>query len=187
MDHFKEEAVVRQNKAFFTFLVVVVTLAMIASGVFAALFFVRIQNTMFREGFNWLNLVLFFVFAAVLVGLFWVRVNLRFDYEYSFTNGELDVDKVINNTKRKHIVSLDMRKITQMAPVEDPSFTGYDSDPSVKHIYAVLNRHTQIYYCAFNAEDSKKILLFEPSREMVEMMKYYNPSKITIAKEDPDQ
>ena len=78
MDHFKEEAVVRQNKGLFTFLLVIVTIAMIASAVFAAVFFVRVQN-MFREGFNFLNLILFLVFGAVLVGLFWIRVNLQME------------------------------------------------------------------------------------------------------------
>ena len=51
----------------------------------------------------------------------------------------------------------------------------------------LLNRHRQIYYCVWDAEDVRKMLLFEPSKEMVEMMKYYNPSKIIVAKEDPNE
>jgi ABC-type multidrug transport system fused ATPase/permease subunit len=183
VDHFKEEVIKRKKRGLFNLLLTLVTILMIAAGIAAALFFAAIQRTLFTSQFSISNIIMFIFFALILIGLFYIRVNMRLEYEYAFTNGILDVDKVVNNTKRKHLLSVDMRKITIMAPVEDARYAGYDGDKLMKRTYAVINRYSQIYFIVFGEEGKEQMLLLEPSREMVEMMRYYNAKNIIPARE----
>ena len=114
---------------------------MAGAGLMAAIYLVRIQGPLLTPSFSVWDLVIFLVFALIVVGLFYIRVNIRVEYEYSFTNGELDVDKVVNNTKRKRLLTVDMRKIEKMAPVEDESYAAYDTDAQMKRTYALSLIH----------------------------------------------
>ena len=183
MDHFKEEVIRRKKRGLFNLLLTLVTILMIAAGITAALYLATIQSTLFKANFSIWNIIRFIFFALILTGLFYIRVNMRLEYEYAFTNGILDVDKVVNNTKRKHLLSVDMRKITIMAPVEDTRYAGYDDDKIMKRTYAVINRNSQIYFIVYGEEGKEQMLLIEPSREMVEMMRYYNAKNIIPARE----
>ena len=184
MDHFKEEIIVRKKRGLFNLLLTLITLSMAGAGLMAAIYLVRIQGTMFTPSFSVWDIVVFLVFALIVLGLFYIRVNIRVEYEYSFTNGELDVDKVVNNTKR--LLTVDMRKIEKMAPVEDESYAAYDADTQMKRTYAIINRYSQIYYVVWGEGANRQMLLMEPSREMVEMMRQYNAKNIIPAGE-PDE
>ncbi|MFR1760195.1 MAG: hypothetical protein ACLSX2_10860, partial [Christensenellaceae bacterium] len=107
MDHFKEEIIVRKRRGLFNLLLTLITLSMAGAGLMAAIYLVRIQGTLLTPSFSVWDIVVFLVFALIVVGLFYIRVNIRVEYEYSFTNGELDVDKVVNNTKRKRLLTVD--------------------------------------------------------------------------------
>ena len=98
VDHFKEEIIVRKRRGLFNLLLTLITLSMAGAGLMAAIYLVRIQGTLLTPSFSVWDIVIFLVFTLLVVGLFYIRVNIRVEYEYSFTNGELDVDKVINNT-----------------------------------------------------------------------------------------
>lgn len=183
VDHFKEEIIVRKRRGLFNLLLTLITLSMAGAGLMAAIYLVRIQGTLLTPSFSVWDIVIFLVFALIVVGLFYIRVNIRVEYEYSFTNGELDVDKVINNTKRKRLLTVDMRKIERMAPVEDESYAAYDADAQMKRTYAIINRYSQIYYVVWGEGTNRQMLLMEPSREMVEMMRQYNAKNIIPAQE----
>ena len=186
MDHFKEEIIVRKKRGFFNFMLALITLGMMGAGLMAAIYFVQIQATMFSPDFSIMSILYFIIFAAVVVGLFYVRVHIRVEYEYAFTNGELDVDKIINGTKRTHLHSIDIRKIEKLAPVEDESYAEYDKDDKMKRTYAVINRYTQTYFLVWGEENEKQMLLMEPSEEMVKMMRLYNAKNIVVAQESEE-
>ena len=44
--------------------------------------------------------------AALIAGGFWFSKNTEVEYEYSVTNGELDIDKIIAKRKRKPLLSV---------------------------------------------------------------------------------
>ena len=186
MDHFKEEIIVRKQRGMYMLLLTLVTLGMAVAGVFAAIFLFKIQAELFSTGINIGDIVIFVLAAAAVIGLFYARVHLRVEYEYALTNHELDVDRILNGTKREHVFSINMRTIEKMAPVEDESYARYDADPAsanMKRTYAILNRFSQIYYIVWKDGEERRMLLIEPSRQMVEMMRYYNAKNIVLAPE----
>jgi hypothetical protein len=183
VDHFKEEIIVRKQRGMYMLLLTLVTLGMAVTGIFAAIYLFKIQTEIFTTGFNLGDLVIFLVAAAAVVGLFYARVHMRVEYEYTFTNGELDVDRILNGTKREHLFSINLRTVEKMAPVEDESYARYDADAKMKRTYAILNRFSQIYYIVWKDNEERRMLLVEPSRQMVEMMRYYNAKDVLLAPE----
>ena len=183
MDHFKEEIIVRKKRGLFNLMLTLITLGMVAAGLFAAIYLMQIYATMFTPDFSIMSILYCVIFGAIVVGLFYVRVNCRVEFEYAFTNGELDVDKIVNGTKRSHLHSIDIRKIEKLAPVEDESYAIYDADDKMKRTYAVINRYTQTYFLVWGEGEEKQMLLMEPSQEMVRMMHLYNAKNIVVAQE----
>lgn len=56
----------------------------------------------------------FLLIAGVLYGAFKLSTKLNIEYEYIITNGILDVDKIINKSSRKRILSLDLAKTSRI-------------------------------------------------------------------------
>jgi len=90
--------------------------------------------------------------------------SLYVEYEYTFTNGELDVDKIVARKRRKRVISLDVRGIEIMAPVRRvyadeferrrPGATVYD--------FASGSRADGRYFAAFTKNGQRFLMIFEP-------------------------
>jgi len=183
VDHFREEIVVRKKKGLFNLALALVTLAMLGSALLAVGYLYRIQSTLMTSSFSFVNVLLLLLFGGILAGLFYVRVHMRVEYEYSFTNGELDVDRVLNNTKRETLCTIRMSQVERMAAVEHPDYSTFDQEKNLKRIYAVLNRYSQTYFLVYNTGEERKMLLFEPSEELVAMMRLYHAKEIIPAEQ----
>jgi len=62
--------------------------------------------------------------TAALLGAFFLGSFLKAEYEYVFTNGELDIDIIYNRSRRKRAFSCTMNKVEVMAHVEDKNHIG---------------------------------------------------------------
>lgn len=49
--------------------------------------------------------------ASVGVGI-WLAGNVSVEYEYIITNDEMDIDKIIGKRKRKRMITVDLKRIT---------------------------------------------------------------------------
>ena len=98
--------------------------------------------------------------------------NFRIEYEYSFTNGEMDFAMVLGNSRRKQLTSVRMREAGGW--VDGPTFSRYEAMKEVKHLDYFLNSKQRLYYLFFIRDGKKQMLLMEPSQEMVDMMSKYS-------------
>lgn len=60
-----------------------------------------------------------FIFLGLLAGAYALFTIMNVEYEYIYTNGELDIDKITNKSRRKRIFSSDIRAIEIIAHAED--------------------------------------------------------------------
>lgn len=124
------------------------------------------------------------IFLVVIGGgavLMWFGKDyLRIEYEYSFTNGVVDIAKVINNRRRKELVSFKTREVELVANIDDPKLIGIRSRPNLKKINAILNGDSGIYFASFRKNEVQYLLYFEPSQEFLKMMRIYNERNVII-------
>jgi len=62
--------------------------------------------------------------TAALIGALFLSSFLKAEYEYVFTNGELDIDVIYNRSRRKRAFSCSMNKVEVMAHIEDNNYMG---------------------------------------------------------------
>lgn len=61
--------------------------------------------------------------AGLIVGDWYLIGSFNVEYEYSITNGEIDIDKIINRRKRKKLITADCKDIEIMAKVSSKNLT----------------------------------------------------------------
>ena len=170
MDHFLEEVVVKQkntmNRILYYFSwVVMVFAALVASMTLSSL----------TMQFNWFSVVVILLSAGIAVYTWFFHDKLLTEYEYTFTNGALDFAEVYNNKKRKSLGSLNVRNVEAFGKVSSSSFQRYLNTPGVKRMNWFLNREAELYYFYFTKESDKKMIIREPSEEMVGYIRQYLP------------
>ena len=171
MDHFLEEVVVKQkntmNRILYYFSwVVMVFAALVASMTLSSL----------TMQFNWFSVVVILLSAGIAVYTWFFHDRLLTEYEYTFTNGALDFAEVYNNKKRKSLGSLNVRNVEAFGKVSSSSFQRYLNTPGIKRMNWFLNREAELYYFYFTKESDKKMIILEPSEEMVGMIRQYLPN-----------
>lgn len=175
-DHFMEEVVVRRRKAVTEVLYYLSWVIMILSGLFAIINFSAITSSLsYGMGLDIWTVIFTLVPAGICVYTFLMHDKLRLEYEYTFTNGSLDFAEVYNNKKRKSLGSLNVRNIESFGKVSGNAFGRYLNMKDIKRMNWFLNRDAELYYFYFSKESTRKMIIFEPSQEMVENIKFYIP------------
>lgn len=119
-------------------------------------------------------LIVFGIITIIIMG------NKNIEYEYDYTNGSLEIAKIINNEKRKKIVSVESSEVKMVAAIGTNESLKYD--------------HVQLktYDCSAHDEDVKDYILvahseakgndfkviFSPSDKLLNAMAKYNKHDI---------
>jgi len=125
---------------------------------------------------NVISIVITLIFAAAAYGMYVLRNNQSIEYDYTFTNGILDIARVINNSKRKKLLSTDIREFEIIASTSDEGFERMLSHKGIfKRYNYFLNKGKGLYYGIFIHEGQKCMLVFEPSEKLLGIFKKFNP------------
>ncbi len=170
MDHFLEEVVVKRRNTvnrilYYLSWVIMIFAALVASITLSSL----------MTSFNLYSLVVTLLSAGIAVYTWFFHDKLLTEYEYTFTNGALDFAEVYNNKKRKSLGSLNVKNVEAFGKVSSPAFQRFLNTPGVKRMNWFLNRDAELYYFYFTKESDKKMIILEPSEEMVGYIRQYLP------------
>ena len=170
MDHFLEEVVVKQKKGLQDFVYYFATITMFVS----ALVGFWMLSALFYD-FSVPGLIMTLLFCGSAILLFLRKDRLRTEYEYTFTNGDMDFAQVFNNQKRKSLGTMRVKNVEAFGPVDSEGFRKLINMPDLKRKNWFLNRDADLYYFYYQKESTRTIIILEPSDEMVEMVKKYLP------------
>ena len=128
----------------------------------AALVFV-----IFFVAFFFLNAFAVFIGAAAVFGAIYLMSFLNVEYEYVYTNGELDVDVIYNRARRKRLFSTVVKDFEIMAHVDDKTHLGAFSSAQ-----EIINCHSgeigpNTYAFLANIKGKKVKVIFEPNDKML--------------------
>ena len=170
MDHFLEEVVIKRKNAVNRILYYFSWIVMIFAALVASLTLSTIT-----ANFSLYSLVLLLLSAGIAVYTWFFKDRLLTEYEYTFTNGALDFAEVYNNKKRKSLGSLNVKNVEAFGKVTSSTFQRFLNTPGVKRMNWFLNREAELYYFYFTKESDKKMIILEPSEEMVSYIRQYLP------------
>ena len=174
-DHFMEEVVVKHKNGLNRALYLLSWVVIILSGLTAAFMFSAISSSLTAGGINWMSVAMFVLCGGICAYTYFFHDKILTEYEYTFTNGALDFAEVYNNKKRKSLGSLNVRNVESFGKVNSDAFRRYLSMPGLKRMNWFLNREAELYYFYFTKDSSRKMIILEPSEEMVSNIKLYIP------------
>jgi len=130
------------------------------------------------------GLMRFHVIGVVGAGavLFFALQQIAFhkwEYEYIITQGIVDIDQVIAQRKRKRIVSFDARDCEIIAPQNRGNYFDAYKDLPITDCTAYLTNENN-YFAVLERAGVRKCILFQPSEDMVQSLKRYNPRNTFI-------
>ena len=114
-----------------------------------------------------------FIFSPLLIiligyGAYFLVTSFKTEYEYILTNGELDIDKIIAQRKRKRLVTLDCKTLTEMGRIGGSDFS---SDRYQTKILAGTGLMENAYYAVFDHKTMGCcLLIFNPDDRILSGM-----------------
>ena len=122
-------------------------------------------------------ITLMFLFLAAAGGyMTYLLVQGRYvEYEYTFTNGELDIDKIIAQKKRKELLTVEVRNFSDFGKYSDDM----EETEDMTVVYATDNIISNEYYADFeHKEYGRTRRIFVPDERMLENIKKFLPAKL---------
>ena len=168
MDNFREDIVTSRNQMMPSILYAICWIFIVIFGLYAVMMF----NVLFYQ-FSLMRLINTILPAAIAVLLFFVKDNVKIEYEYTFTNGSLDFAKVMHGAKRKELGSMRVKNVDACGWVTHQSFQRYINMPGVRKDNWFLNRDANLFYFYFVKDSAKRIIVIEPSKEMADLIRQY--------------
>jgi lipopolysaccharide export LptBFGC system permease protein LptF len=127
--------------------------------------------------------LMFFPFALILVIIgdialaYYIISSRNIEFEYSITNGDITIDKIINKSRRKRIISID---------AHDIEFIGKDKPTNIKNNYIRLNvsqsqnNESNWYFSGHNSQKGNVFVLFTPNDKVLSAIKPFLSRQVAI-------
>ncbi len=117
--------------------------------------------------------------AALFFGVRAAVFN-RWEYEYIVTEASVDIDQIIARRKRKRMLSFDCRDCEIIAPVNRGNYYAEYKNLPVRDFTAYA-AHEDNYFAVVERTGVRTCILFQPTEDMVQLFKHYNPRNVFIA------
>ncbi|AGK96237.1 DUF6106 family protein [Clostridium pasteurianum] len=125
-----------------------------------------------------MKIIGFIIFAVIAVLIFVARRKLYVEYEYSFTNGEIDIDKIIDKNNRKTAANFQIRDIELMAKAESDFVKSSDFKYD-KELNCYNNCNNSDIYSILTVCNQEKLRInFGPDKKFIEVCFSMNPRKV---------
>lgn len=176
MDDFLETYAVRRQQGLFTMLYFVCWAAIVALALMAAVSLAGVIGVTESGGINvsWLNLLSTILFGGAAFLLWRASDHCRVEYDYTFTNGILDVSRVLNNRRRRYLTALEMKNVIRCGPAAGPAFMKTLNEPGIKKHNWFVNRDANLFFFYFQKNGVKHVIVLELVKDMVAMIRSKN-------------
>lgn len=118
----------------------------------------------------------------IVVGIGYVAYLLltsrNIEYEYAVTNGDLDIDKIIAQRKRKRIFSANCKNFEIVARVKSHHYTQQYRNFKNKIDCSSFIENDDVYFVVLQYKNEQTILYFEPTEKMLNSFKTFIPRKV---------
>ncbi|MDO4156629.1 MAG: DUF6106 family protein [Oscillospiraceae bacterium] len=122
---------------------------------------------------GWIFLMVLIVGA--IYGAYYLISGCSTEYEYTVTNGELDVDKILGRRKRVHLLTLVISKCTAFGAYTDE----IPDQPQATLFLCSDNTGEGAYYLEASTEEYGEIrFIFTPSEEIISTMVLFLPASL---------
>lgn len=112
-----------------------------------------------------------------LWGAYILNGRLKQEFEYSFTNGEMDIDVIYNQSKRKRLLTIDCKKILAMEKVKSKEHVAKDIAKVLDYSSGVMNEN--LYALTYQIDGQKTRIYIEPNEQILKGIHSFAPRSVT--------
>ena len=164
MDTFVEQIVVRKKGA--------KEYAIIFGLLFAAALLILVLSFFVFSAFGFIALLLI---MGVGYGTWWLITSQNKEFEYSVTNGDIDIDEIIARRKRKRAVSVAGEKIETLESYSDDAFAARHFDRRV--IAAPSTKEDGLWCFSYHSKkNGHTLVVFQPEKRVLDALLVGLPS-----------
>ncbi|QAT50009.1 hypothetical protein EQM14_09620 [Caproiciproducens sp. NJN-50] len=107
-----------------------------------------------------------FVLAAVCCGAYLLITSRNLEFEYSVTNGDLTIDRIIAKRKRRRMISVDARTVEKMGKYDPQKLRSKNFDARI--FSSETEKGTDAWYlCAHHFERGNVLIVFSPNEKIL--------------------
>ncbi len=119
-----------------------------------------------------------FLIPLVWMGVYFLLRRENLEFEYIFTSGILDIDKIINQTSRKRLFSIDVREIHIMVKKSAEVSYGEFKNFNKEYDFSSGLEKENTYVFIFKHEQELIKIIFEPDEKVLKSIRMYIANKI---------
>ncbi len=103
--------------------------------------------------------------VLVFWGAWWVATNRNQEFEYSITNGEMDIDCIIAQRRRKRLCSITCAKVESYGKLANADMTGKQFERTIMAAPAA-NMQDNFYFVYRSKKYGRTLVVFHPDERV---------------------
>lgn len=119
-----------------------------------------------------------YVGVALVASIVFLYPRLSVEYEYVYVDGQIDFDRITGKAKRKTMLRIDIEQVEIIAPSNSPALDSYNHIQLEKKDFSSLSKDSKPYVIIASVGSKKMKILFEPSENMLNMIKQKSSRKV---------
>ena len=140
-----------------------------------------IMATPILIGIQYFGSIALLLCVGLIYLLYNVLISVNLEYEYAFTNGALDIDKIIAARRRKRLTDLNAREIEIMAKTSNRAYKSYAENRGIKMIYAcTAPTDEDVFFVVYQKNNNKYMLIFNPDERIRDGFRRLNPQNVFL-------
>ncbi|NLZ47864.1 MAG: hypothetical protein GX895_03600 [Clostridiales bacterium] len=124
------------------------------------------------------QLVFFLIFALIAIILFFIKKRSYVEYEYTITNGDIDVDIIYEQKKRKRVFNFNVKDVELLAPVDSDEIKNFSGIQGKVVKFYPSTSNDRIYAAMLNKGGKKFKVLFVPNEKFIGLCFKHNPKAV---------
>lgn len=121
-----------------------------------------------------------FLVMGVLYGAYYLITSMNVEFEYAITNGELDVDQIIAQRKRKRLVSVNCRQVESFGRYKAGEHEGKQYQTKIIACDSLAS--DDLWHCTLRLKESGlTLVVFSANQKMLDAIKPFLPRPIAHA------
>ncbi len=117
--------------------------------------------------------------AAIAYGAWYLLTAQNIEYEYCITNGDIDIDRIVAQRKRKRIVSVGGHKIESAGRYAPEKWAGRQVDRTV--VAAPSDKEDNLYYFSYHSKKrGHTLVVFQPNERVKDAFRESLPRLVQL-------
>ena len=107
--------------------------------------------------------------------------KLSVEFEYLYVNGELDIDRIYSQSRRKRAASYELSNMEILAPYQSHQLDSYKKNQSIKrynYSSGIEGQGHKPYAFVISKDNTMQMVIFEPDEVMLKDIRNRAPRKV---------